>query len=228
MGSFTCFALLPSEIRLKIWVEALLVESVWAAVPENDDTDTAVANRRAFRMSFLGSSPSSVGFSCSEAWLLMRKLCQPLRGLGSAGSSRGISWVNLAHTVVTLGPASESRAILDCFDAEETSKFQHVSLLLQSWVDMCRNCRRLSVLCPSLRTIIIQCVRPETPEAVDPQLNIPTAAFYAALSQYEGPEIGYETLDAAFLRAEIQSYFGGLLPRLHVLPPNPTAQLLCS
>ena len=77
-------------------------------------------------------------------------------------------------------------------------------------------------MCPALCTIIIQRSETEAPTnlALRQPLSLETAAYYATISEYAGPELGYEKLDAPHFRSLLFAYFGDSPPRLHFLSPD--------
>jgi hypothetical protein len=60
-------------------------------------------------------------------------------------------------------------------------------------------------------------------------LDAKTAAHYAALAQYNGPELGGTDSDTAMFRKSILQYFADSPPRLHILAPNEVPQrIICA
>ncbi|MCJ1401158.1 hypothetical protein MMC11_004370 [Xylographa trunciseda] len=204
--SFTYFHALPPELRLQIWGEALSVRSIWAAVRNyNADRDLS-ASRLPFIMVYIGLAPYLAGLSSREARRLLEQ-----------------SYVKPIHTaVVYLGDSSDATTVLNSFGADKLSKFKHVALPWYQYYRLARTCQLLATMCPALRTIIIQRSEMEaaTNRPLRQLLSLETAAYYATISEYAGPELGYEKLDASYFRSLLLEYFGDSPPRLHLLSPD--------
>ena len=226
--NFTCFQALPLELRLQIWKQALSVRSVWAAIHDcNADRDFG-ASRTPFIVAYIGPAPYLAGLSSREARrLLEQSYFKPLRGPRNGSATRvGCYWVDLDTTVVYLGDASKATTVVNSFGVDELSKFKHVALRWYQFASLARTCQRLATLCPALRTIIVQLGEMEvaTKLPLYQPLSLETAAYYAALSEYAGPALGYEELDAPHFRSLLLEYFGDSPPRLHLLSPGSAKQ----
>ena len=200
------------------------MRSVWAAVRNYNTDGDLSASRLPFIMVYIGPAPYLAGLSSREARrLLEQSYVKPIRGL-SSGLATGVGsyWVDLDITVVYLGDSSDATTVLNSFGSDELSKFEHVALPWCQFSWLARTCQCLATTSPALRTIIIQ--RSETEAATNQPLRQPlsleTAAYYATIPEYAGPEFGYEELDVPYLRSLLLEYFGDSPPRIHVLPPD--------
>ena len=210
-NSFIYFPALPLELRLQIWAQALSVRSVWADL---------TASNLPFTMAYIGAAPYLVGLSCREARRLLEQFyVGPIRGPFNGLTPSRSSWVDLDTTVVYLGAFFATTTVRKTFGADERSKFKHVALPWYQFGNLARTCQHLAMLCPALRTLIIQ--RGEAQAATErpfPQtLSLEAAAYYATIPAYTGPELGCEGLDVAYFRSLLLEYFGDTPPRLHLL-----------
>jgi hypothetical protein len=239
--SFSLFSMLPAELRIQIWTEALTIPTVWAVVltkPQAVYDGGPLQHRRSIRLTCVGTSPHLAGLSCKEARDVMERIYKrPLVGPFTEAAVRtGVHWVYPETAVVTFVNSEDSLAILDCLDAE-ISRFRHVALVWGNWRTQPLTCVRLAKSCRALRTLIIQraeaeisrtwvstLLRPSTlHEKMQPvvlKLDPVTAAHYAALTRYDGAEIGDAEPSAATYRKSILQYFEESAPRLHVLAPG--------
>ena len=231
---------LPAELRLHIWQNALSVWSVWAAVrscgSHAADCDLS-ANRPLFIMTNVGPAPHLVGLFSCEAWRLLKRSFKPFGGPRGVAESAGACWVDMGRTTVYLGDCSDATLVLDSFAADEVSEFKHVALTLRyfsyQFSILARACQRLANMCPALRTIIVQLdeTEPATDGSLFPPMDLETAACFAKILEYTGPELGYKKLGMPYFRALLLEYFGDTPPRLHLLstdsPTRPFLDGLC-
>ena len=232
-GDFACFQALPPELRLQIWIQALSVRSVWAAVGSyNNAIHDPSATRLPSHWTFIGPAPYLAGLSCSEARrLLKQSYVKPIRGPHSASAtSVGSYWVNLDTTVVYFGESFGAEFVLNSFNTDEVAQFKHVALRWCRYGSLARICQRLATVCPALRTIILRRSVTEEEEEIqhplrDP-LSLEMAAYYATIPGNTGPELEDAQLDATHLRSLLQEYFCNSTPRIHVLAADSTVDLL--
>ncbi|KAF6844847.1 hypothetical protein CMUS01_00644 [Colletotrichum musicola] len=180
--TFTLFVALPSELRLKIWSEALSERCVWAAV---FDADGEARKPKGLipglsAMVHVGAAPYTAGLACRESRrLLEESYSKPLRVPELAAG--GVYWVDLERTVVWLGQ-SEACAVytvLAAFGKDVLSRIRHVAVLsINIKASAMKVFFPLYTLCGGLRTIIVQ--RGEDAKRFS-RLSPELAAYYATL-----------------------------------------------
>ena len=94
------------------------------------------------------------------------------------------------------------------------SLYHGISLVTSS-----RAYEHLATMCPALRTLIIQRgdMEAATRRPFHQSVSLETAAYYATILEYTGPDLGYEELDNAHFRSLLLQYFGDTHSRLHLL-----------
>ena len=195
-STFTGFPLLPFELRLLIWEEALSALSapttLWAA-----------------SMKFVGSKPPSppcrLGLSCKEAWQVVQICC--VRFQSGPPTPRPVwSWADPNKTVIHLNYL----AALARFEPETALKFKHVVVLarVSKMGEIIPICEELCNNCPALDTLTIDW---RNWSALLPW----PSARYARLSTYAGPELGTGA-DHRTLRSRLAAFFTSS-PRVHIL-----------
>ena len=224
--SFIYFAALPPELRVQIWREALSTRSVWAAARNRKADSDVSAGHPSFTMVHIVSAPYLAGLSCAEARrLLEQDYVKPIRRpLKGSAASVGCYWVDLDSTVVYLGSSSDAMIFLNSFGEDELLRFKHVALTWYQFSGLARVCQHLARICPALRTIIMQ--NSETEAATNQPLRSETAAYFATIPDYVGPESELENLDTPYFRSLLLGYYSdSVRPRLHLLPSNPINRL---
>ncbi|KAF6833928.1 hypothetical protein CPLU01_05223 [Colletotrichum plurivorum] len=179
--TFTLFGALPSELRLKIWSEALSERCVWAAVFDADGEAGLSA------MVHVGAAPHTAGLACRESRrLLEESYFKPLRVPELAAG--GVYWVDFERTVVWLGQ-SEACAVytvLAAFGKDVLSRIRHVAVLsVNIKASAMKVFFPLYTLCGGLRTIIVQ--RGDDAKRFS-RLSPELAAYYATLPD-SGPGV---------------------------------------
>ena len=136
-------------------------------------------------------------------------------------TSAGDCWVHLDTTVIYLGEPSDAKSVLNGCSPEPLFRFKHVALTWHQFGELARTCLHLATICPALRTIIIQRSKrnEEAKQGHAQPLSLETAACFAIIPEYTGPEIRDEGLDALHLRALLLEYFSESPPKLHSLSP---------
>lgn len=148
-----------------------------------------------------------VGLSCREA-LLEQFYVGPIRGPFSGLTPSRSYWTQRSSSY--LGDFFDTTTVLNSFGADKPSKFKHVALPWYQFGNLARACQHLATLCPALRTLIIQCgeAGAATKRPFPQTLSLETAAYYATIPAYTGPELGCEDLDVAHFRSLLLEYFG--------------------
>jgi hypothetical protein len=122
----------------------------------------------------------------------------------------------------TLGEHSSTINVLNRFDVGDLPKFKHVALPWYQFSNIAKACQRLATVCPALRTLIIQRGKVESTagQPFRQILSLKTAAYYANIPKYTGPELGYAGMDVSYFRSLLLQYFGVTPLRLHLLSPD--------
>jgi len=108
-------------------------------------------------MGYIGPAPYLAGMSCREA---RRQLEQfyvgPIHGsFNDVTTGPGSSWVDLDGTVVYLSEFSDATTVLNSFDANELSKFEHVAPPWYQYGKLARAWQHRATWCPALRMLIV-------------------------------------------------------------------------
>ncbi|KAI9652037.1 MAG: hypothetical protein M1829_001974 [Trizodia sp. TS-e1964] len=208
-NGFAYFSVLPPEIRLQIWSRALSDCAVWSAV-------YSPTHKRSF-LSFVGPAPYLAGLASRES----RRVLEQIYSKPVQGAKTGVCWINMEHTVISLGPTSNANAVMDSFPADDLARLKHVAFMWNSFGELARVCQRLATSCPALSTIIINQVKIKaTPAASAPRppaLSVDVAKRFAAVLTPAIFELEYVGLDASYLRSLLLEYFDALPPKIHLL-----------
>lgn len=213
MGDLSHFSALPTELRLKIWGEALSERSVLAVTRDKGAR---------FNMTSIGPPPSRVGGVCFESREVLKQLYgDPL--VGSRTLGRDASWVDLENTLVYLRGYEDLSRVLETLPAETLKRFKHIALGFAPYATINLMCQRLSASCPALRTVVV---------FWDPIINPPThdltplaAACLTAFVDSDSPYRESDVLDTRYFRLLLQPLLVNSRPRLHVVTHDQAERL---
>ncbi|PFH58186.1 hypothetical protein XA68_14043 [Ophiocordyceps unilateralis] len=135
---FSRFPQLPAEVRLEIWRLALADWNV---------TGCAADGVKALRR--VGRFNSSIGQSCYEAWVMMKKTHTHIPRIG---------WINFSRHIFLLNGAEKNEAMMRIFDHyyDVLSRMQHLALSPRSFFALNNTLRDVvRAKCSSLRNLII-------------------------------------------------------------------------
>ncbi|KAH7361759.1 hypothetical protein B0T11DRAFT_77580 [Plectosphaerella cucumerina] len=178
--TFHYFPLLPPEIRLQIWRDALLAPAVWfATLPElrnvqNERSDIRMAReRRALTLKPVGPAPYMAGFACRESRYEMERLItQPLR----IREDSRVFWIYWNNTVLHLGQFDNARRVIWALKFNENPRLRHIAIegAAGSWGAPCqRYSEALAFCCYGLRTIILHKRAIDSLQAVGARTLVP-------------------------------------------------------
>ncbi|TLD10435.1 hypothetical protein PgNI_06228 [Pyricularia grisea] len=220
--SFPSFGLLPVELQLQIWKEALAPVTVLYLEVRRlpDGKHNYAAKLPKLAVTVYGAKPHNVGQSCKTARTLMKQTFgSPLRLKGSASAR----WVNLDRTVIHIGDPVDAATILDALEPGDLPRIRHVVLPWRSdnVAHMITACRMVSTRCKHLSSMTF-----------NPYFNLPVPArkcrchamdeqitsFYAAIPDYSDLPWWDYSMDLMQTRSRLLPYFDNPRPRMHMVP----------
>lgn len=213
-NEFTCFGLLPLELQSQIWREALSNLSICAATPDfTAGPPDLRPDGPSLAMSYVGTVPHIAALACTEAWRVFETLYGPPIRLADAR----LFWCKLDAAVVYLGNDFIARGVLNRFTSNVLCRLRHVALCWTRFDHLAKVCMRLSELCSSLETIVIQ--RCEVESAGLKALEPGKAGHYTSLLARTSCEAEDQYSTTTHIRSILLEYFAGAPPTIHILPP---------
>ncbi|TLD25480.1 hypothetical protein PspLS_05568 [Pyricularia sp. CBS 133598] len=216
-ASFPAFGLLPVELQLQIWKEALAPVTVLSLYIR---CNAPTAKPPQIALATYGAKPHNAGLSCKTARLVMEQTYgAPVRLLGSAKAC----WVNLDRAVVHITHPMDAAAILDALEPGVLPRIRHVVLAWRSdGVDnMIAACKAVAARCKGLSTLTFNpCyTAPGSPQPCRCQaLDEHITAFYAAIPEYAEPPWWDFSMDLLQAKSQLLPYFDHPRPRMHMVP----------
>ena len=228
---FERFALLPPELQIQIWEDALRVPTVWAATRNYEAGNSSDRGHTPICKRFIGPEPYLAGLACRESRrLLEQSFGQPLRGQPGSATTLGAYWVHLDTTVIYLGDTATATEILETWDVSEVRRFRLVALsdfALAAishirFTTLAKVCQRLATSCPNLHTIIIHRVETnlEGNGTISGHLSRGMADLYARIPEESESEICRKESSSLYLASLLGEYFGDGPPKIHLLSPE--------
>ncbi|KAI0181724.1 hypothetical protein GGR52DRAFT_53131 [Hypoxylon sp. FL1284] len=142
MQEFHPFSRLPPELRREIWLLAL---QEWSAI-------TVRASKSSYELLPFGWDKSSVGRVCYEARLIMEKMYTK----HSQTLDHNIDlWIHFESTTLFLGAAALAIDVVGRFDTRLCSNLTYISIIWSSWQEIVACFKKLSLICHSLKSIVI-------------------------------------------------------------------------
>lgn len=213
-----------------IWEHAL---SGWTVLASGQHCTASQGARTAdvpTTMIRVGHAPYIAGLACVESRRLLKRSYTKLTVRHRRGYNlSGVYWVNMNRTVLCLDASAYPVELLRMFDEEALLDLQNVVF---RWTvryigPVTRACQLLATLSPALRTIVIQIDKLRDAKErthldgswFSQPMSVATADYYSTIPDREGPELAFDGLDCAYLRAHLLEHFIHTAPKVHVLPP---------
>lgn len=235
-ASFSLFDALPKDVQFMIWEEALSATTVCAIVRKaksSSDGGAQGEQQYMLQVRFIGPAPHVLGRVCRNARQQLehsfeRASTRGTRGLFPFAGAR--HWLNLERSIFYLGDGSGSRNVLGQLSDSDLARLRVVAFRWPHWDTLARTCICIAKRCPNIHTLIVQRSRHidhmlpmpglEESEAISRRdnLSLKTAACFARLPGYTGPEMQDAQLDSDYYRDILKLYFGDTPPTVHMLP----------
>lgn len=220
-ASFPIFSALPTELRLRVWEEALSVATVLTATSRNGRREEP---HPSFQVQSIGSAPHAIGLVCKDS---RRQLEHSFASASSPGH-RGLFrfagaqyWLDLERTVFFFGQGGEARKLFDGLVNEDVLRPRIIAFRWDHWGMLARLCIAIARRCQNVHTLIIQRSDGDVqPDSSQGSLAAETATRFAKVLEHAGPEMQDTGLDSNFLRSTLVQYFGDTPPIIHMLQPN--------
>lgn len=210
--SFPHFALLPAEIRIKIWRYALFSWSIWTIPAHNRDTQKQTSIEL---FQHLTAVPGLIGRSCREAWDVLLRMSD-VSDLFQAG--KPMPWITFDRTILYIGRTNSMFDVMGGIPQLEREFVQHVIIQWSSPKDLFQASTLVGMLCHNVKTVIAQDIghfsRREPPMRIA-ELSM-DQYLYAATKAEE--EMEYEGVDAEYIRDGVRPQFDrGQGTKVHLL-----------
>lgn len=243
-SNFTCFPMLPTELRLEIWRHALSEPAVCAVMPyaqkDPESADDTWTWTWSFALAYIGPAPYLAGYSCREARQVLQQIHSYveteviLHGMWQESLFPQIPpslvtppigiWINPASTVIHLSITGNVRAVVavtGSLHREQLSKFRYVVVPRTGrWSQVWWALKKVLSTCSHLDGVFVEDVHDEQSEPV-------AAAKYLALSE-EAPaglgEFGRLLKYASWsdVKRCFRDNFGERLPQIYVIDQHGT------
>ncbi|KAH9435148.1 hypothetical protein MCOR02_004100 [Pyricularia oryzae] len=223
-AGFPAFGLLPTELQLQIWKEALAPVAVldFYVRPQTGGRKQPHAAKKLppVALDFYGAKPHNAGLSCKAARLVMEQTYgPPVRLAGSANAC----WVNLDRAVVHLSEPVNAAAILDALEPDVLPRVRHIVLAWRSQKNetMIDACKAVATRCKNLETLTFNPYFTKRHpaqgymcKALDDQIT----AFYSAIPEYIEPPWWDFSMDLLQTKSRLLPYFDTPRPKMHMVP----------
>jgi hypothetical protein len=216
-ASFASFGALPTELRRKIWAEALSEQSVWAATCRDFGAD-----QPSFSLRQIGPARYGVGQACGESRALMEEAhAKKVFGTGSDSSTRRILvLLSLDTSVVYFSNATSALAAVEGLGNDALAVLRHIVVPWCHSETLKVICTLVAERCPALETLIVDCANIRGAGTGPPwdQPHPEVAARCAAI--VEAGRQGHSLPDTSgmpFYRSALLDCLGNSPPALHVL-----------
>ncbi|TLS25728.1 hypothetical protein PpBr36_07605 [Pyricularia pennisetigena] len=226
-ASFPRFSLLPAELQIQIWKEALAPVAVLSLYMRRQtgggsgggSKQHGAAQPPQLAVALYGAKPHKAGLSCKTARVIMEETyVTPLRRLASANAC----WVNLDRAVLHISEPMDTAKILDALEPADLPRIRHIALAWRSekYGNMVTACKAIAARCRNLATLTFNPYysRYSAQECRCRVMDEQITAFYAAIPDYtESPWWDF-SMDLLQARSRLLPYFKNPRPKMHLVP----------